>query len=322
MNRVSKGVLAAVALLVCGALAFAQTTTSIGGLPRNQTLIVDILSGKNTTPGNFNEWAGWVGQDKGLQQLIDDPLWIVEYTLGKNVPTLAAAAPVYNSTFTRMTVKLRTGVTWSDGQPFTADDVVYTVQLELQNKGMSYYSQMTDNVAKVSKTDNFTVVFDLKKPNAKFDAFFNDRWGALRILPKHIWEKVSDPMTFQNYPPVGTGPYVLKDFDPAGYWFTYERRPDWNKSPTGILYGKPAPTYVQFVYYGDVDKKVIAESQHQLDMCDLTPESFVATQKKNPTIRGLYKDFPWYEINHPCTTGGVFNCQEAPYDMTSTCAGR
>ncbi|HET6485765.1 MAG TPA: ABC transporter substrate-binding protein, partial [Spirochaetia bacterium] len=258
--------------------------------------------------------AGWVGNDKGMQQLVADPLWTVEYTLGQNVPTLASDPPIYNKDFTRMTAKLRKGVTWSDGVPFTADDVVYTVQVQMANKGMTYYAQMTDNVAKVSKTDDYTVVFDLKKPNAKFDVFFNDRWGALRILPKHIWEKQADPMTFQFYPPVGTGPYVLKDYDTDGYWFTYERRADWDKSPAGMLYGKPAPTYVQFVYYGDPDKKVIAESQHQLDMCDLTPEAFVAAQKKVPTVRGLYKDFPWYEILHPCTTGGVFNCQVAPYN--------
>jgi peptide/nickel transport system substrate-binding protein len=325
MARLWKVPLAAIMLLVCGVFAFAGggsegaaggagATTSIGNLPRAETLIVDILTGKNATPGNFNLWAGWVGNDKGLQQLVADPLWTVEYTLGQNVPTLAAEAPIYNADFTKMTVKLRKGVTWNDGKPFTADDVVYTVELQMKVKGMGYFNQMNDNVAKVSKTDDLTVVFDLKKPNAKFDAFFNDRWGCLRILPKHIWEKEADPMTFQFNPPVGTGPYVLKEFDPQGYWFIYERRADWDKSPTGILYGKPAPRYVQFMYYGTPDKKVIAEAQHELDMADLTPESFVATQKNNKYIRGLYKDFPWYEILHPCTTGGVFNCQKPPYD--------
>lgn len=327
MARLWRVTLAALMLLVCGVFAFAGggkegaagggggATTSIGNLPRAETLIVDILTGKNSTPGNFNLWAGWVGNDKGMQQLVADPLWTVEYTIGQNVPTLAAEAPIYNADFTKMTVKLRKGVTWNDGKPFTADDVVYTVELQMKTKGMGYFNQMNDNVAKVSRTDDLTVVFDLKKPNAKFDAFFADRWGCLRILPKHIWEKQADPMTFQFNPPVGTGPYVVKEFDPQGYWFIYERRADWDKSPTGILYGKPAPKYVQFMYYGTADKKVIAEAQHELDMADLTPESFVATQKNNTYIRGLYKDFPWYEILHPCTTGGSFNCQKAPYDQ-------
>lgn len=329
MYRSRKSVWMATALVFCAAALFAggqaasggaaggsapAAVTSIGGYPRSETLIVDVLTGKNATPGNFNMWAGWVGNDKGLQQLVADPLWVVEYTLGQNVPTLAAEAPIYNKDFTQMTVKLRKGVTWSDGKPFTADDVVYTVELQLKVKGMSYNSQMSNNVKKVYKTDDLTVVFDLLKPNAKFDAFFNDRWGALRILPKHVWEKAADPMTFQFNPPIGTGPYVLKDFDPAGYWFTYERRADWDKSPTGILYGQPAPKYVQFVYYGTAEKKVIAEARNELDMADLTPESFIAAQKANPKIRGLYKDFPWYEILHPCTTGGVFQTAKFPYN--------
>ena len=288
--------------------------TSVGGLPRHETLIVDILTGKNANPGNFNMWAGWVGNDKGLQQLVADPLWVVEYTLGDNVNTLASEKPIYNDDYTQMTVKLRDNITWSDGEKFTADDVVHTVQTQIDTKGMTYHAQMNDNVAKVYKTDDYTVVFDLKRPNARFAAHFTDRWGALRIAPEHIWKDVEDPMTFQFNPPIGTGPYTLKDYDPAGFWFIYERRADWDKSPTGVLYGEPAPKYVQFMYYGTAEKKVIAEARHELDMADLTPESFIAAQDRNEYLRGLYKDFPWYEILHPCTTGGVFMCQLAPYD--------
>jgi peptide/nickel transport system substrate-binding protein len=287
--------------------------TSIGNLPRHETLIVDILTGKNANPGNFNRWAGWVQRDKGLQQLISDPLWTVEYTLGENVPTLAAEAPIYNDDHTQMTVKLRDNVTWSDGEAFTADDVVFTVQTQIDTVGMAYHQQMSDSVKRVYKTDDYTVVFDLKRPNSRFDVHFNDRWGALTIAPEHIWQG-EDPMTFQFNPPIGTGPYVLKEYDPTGFWFIYERREDWDASPTGILYGEPAPKYVQFMYYGTAEKKVIAEARHELDMADLTPESFIAAQERNEYIRGLYEDFPWYEILHPCTTGATINTSRAPYD--------
>ena len=88
---------------------------SYAATPRNETLIVDILTGKNANPKNFNMWAAWRGNDKGLQQLIADPLWIVEYATGEIISVLASELPVYNEDFTQMTVKLREGVAWSVG---------------------------------------------------------------------------------------------------------------------------------------------------------------------------------------------------------------
>ncbi|MCP4403579.1 MAG: ABC transporter substrate-binding protein, partial [bacterium] len=180
--------------------------------------------------------------------------------------------------------------------------------------GMQYSQEFELYVDKVYKTDDYTVMFELKSPNSRFHSYFLDRWGACRIIAKHIWEKVEDPMTYDFYPPVGTGPYVLKDYDKAGFWFVYEKREDWDKSPTGILYGEPAPKYVQFIYYGPVEKKVMAMAKHDLDMADLTPESLKVAMKKSDTVRGVSPDFPWAEVLHPCTTGASFNVAKPPFD--------
>jgi len=284
-------------------------------LPREETLIVDILTGRVTNPKNFNLWATWVNNDKGLQQLIADPLWTVEYTTGEIINTLAEELPIYNENFTKMTVKLRKGIYWSDGVEFKADDVVFTVETLKKNPGMNYSTAFNIALEKVYKTDDYTVVFELKKPNARFHSYFLDRWGACRIFPKHIWEKVDDPLTYNFYPPVGTGPYILKDYDKVGYWFIYEKRKDWNRTAVGMLYGEPKPKYVQFVYYGPPEKKIMAQARHELDMCDLTIESLLVSLKKNPYARGFYKDFPWAETLHPCVTGATFNCDKFPFNI-------
>lgn len=99
--------------------------------PRNETLIVDILTGKVGNPGNFNFWATWVGNDKGLQQLLIDPLWMADYVTGEILNVLAKDNPIYNDDFTTLTVNLREGVYWNDGVAFTADDVVYTVEFSM-----------------------------------------------------------------------------------------------------------------------------------------------------------------------------------------------
>lgn len=298
-------------LTVFSPLALGATAT-----PRHETLIADVLTGKVGNPSDFNRWRGWTWWDKGLQQLILEPLWTVEYASGEIVNTLAEELPVYNDDFTKMTVKLRKGIYWSDGVTFTADDVIFTVETIKNNLGMSYNGELSTFVENVYKTDDYTVIFELKKPNARFHSHFLDRWGCLNIMPKHIWEKVDDPMTYEFNPPIGTGPYVLKDYDKAGYWHLYERRENWNRSATGVIYGKPKPKYVQFLYYGPVEKRVIAQTRHELDMCDLTPESLKVVLKKNPYGRAFYKEgFPLAETLHPCTTGATFNCAEFPFNI-------
>ena len=117
-----KSMLLMLALSVC--LVFSSVLFAAEP-PRNETLIVDILTGKVGNPGNFNFWATWVGNDKGLQQLVIDPLWMADYVTGEMINVLAKENPIYNDDLTTMTVKLREGIYWNDGVPFTADDVVY-----------------------------------------------------------------------------------------------------------------------------------------------------------------------------------------------------
>ena len=52
------------------------------GLPRNETLIVDILTGRVGSPSNFNEWVGWKWRDRGMQNQANEPLWAVYFTTG------------------------------------------------------------------------------------------------------------------------------------------------------------------------------------------------------------------------------------------------
>ena len=101
----------------------------IGGtFPRNETLIARILTGRVGTPDNFNLWSGWRNQDRGIQNLADEPLWSVDFATGTIINGLASGDPTYNEDFTSLTIPLRQGVAWSDGVPFTAADVVYAVE--------------------------------------------------------------------------------------------------------------------------------------------------------------------------------------------------
>ena len=132
-------------------------------------------------------------------------LWLVDYVTGEVINALAAEGPIYNEDFTQMTVKLREGCQWSDGVPITADDIVYGIELCMQDSGMSYNAPFNLYVDKVYKTDDYTVVFEFKEPNARFHANFIDRWGGWRPFPKHIFEEAEDPLSFDFNPPISSG---------------------------------------------------------------------------------------------------------------------
>ncbi len=294
-------------------IGFAQLAEDI---PREETLIADVPHGRVPAPDSFNFFTiSWNVPSKGAQQLMLEPLWIVEYATGEVINALAAEGPIYNEDFTQMTVKLREGCHWSDGVPITADDIVYGIETAMNHPGMAYSDQFNLYIDQVYKTDDYTVVFELKEPNARFHTNFLDRWGCWRPFPKHIFEKVEDPVSFGFNPPVSSGPYVLKDYDRAGYWTLWERREDWDKTPTGILYGMPKPKYVLFYCYGDVTNRVIAQTNHNLDMAEHTTESFRALISGCETARGYYETFPFAEVLHPCITGITFNNDVSPYNL-------
>ncbi len=304
--------------LVILAMGFTQTGFAqlAEDIPREETLIATGPGPRVATAGNFNVFTTtWRYVQCGIHQLMLEPLWMNEHVLGEIINALATEGPIYNEDFTQMTVKLREGCYWSDGVPITADDIVYGIETTMKYPGMNYNAQFNLYVEKVYKTDDYTVVFELKEPNARFHTNFVDRWGAWRPFPKHIFEKVEDPVSFEFNPPVSSGPYILKSYDPAGYWVLWERREDWDKTPTGILYGMPKPKYVLFPSYGEVTPIVIDQVNHNLDIADLDIEGFRAVISKNPYSRGYRKEYPWVVNTDPCITGITFNTEAYPFNL-------
>ena len=289
-------------------------TSGLGDLPRNETLIADILTGRVGSPTNFNEWVGWKWRDRGMQNLANEPLWSVDFATGEIIPGLAAGDPDYNEDFTALTIPLRQGVTWSDGQPFTAADVVFTVETLMAHEGFNANSFFVENVASVSAVDDVTVAFELKISNSRFHTTFLDRWGATWIMPKHIWESVEDPVNFEFNHFVGTGPYKLHSFDPSGFWTIWEKRADWDKSPTGMLFGEPKPRYVVFQYFANEGAKILAQLTHAADVINVSSDGLKAVLAQSDSSRAYQLEFPYVVNNDPAQTGLTFNTVRAPYD--------
>jgi peptide/nickel transport system substrate-binding protein len=115
------------------------------------------------------------------------------------------------------TFYLHRGVKWSDGEPFTADDVKFSFEY-MQEHPFAWIS--LENVEEVEVLDPYTVVFQLKEPDADF---LDYTVGHVVIIPKHIWEDVSNPITFTGDEAViGTGPLKLLEYNQAEGSYLYE----------------------------------------------------------------------------------------------------
>ncbi|HEV7326846.1 MAG TPA: ABC transporter substrate-binding protein [Bosea sp. (in: a-proteobacteria)] len=281
-------------------------------IPRNELLILENPEGTIKNAGWFNIWAINAGsQSNGLQQAALDTLWYIDPEKGLDGPwynSLAADKPVYNADFTEMQVKLRRGLFWSDGVEFSSADVKATVDIQVKNTNMRFSAVLANNVASVEAPDAETVIFKLKKPNSRFHTNFTVRWGAIWILPKHVFDKVEDPLKFDFNKPVTLGAYTLQSFDPDGKWYIWQLRDDWQRTSLGSL-GKPGPKYLAYVDPGPPDKRVIAQLNHELDVIhDIAPEGMFTLAKQDKGTRAWFKGFP-YGHPDPTLPAVIFNTQ-------------
>ncbi|MBX3002283.1 MAG: twin-arginine translocation signal domain-containing protein, partial [Caldilineaceae bacterium] len=297
------------------------------GFPRTETVFAQQLTGRNATPSNFNFWAGWRQQDRGMQQVMNESLWVDDFEAGVIYNALAAEPPTYSDDFQTMTIKLREGMMWSDGNELTADDLAFTLEFIKAAPAANYNASVARQVESATATDKTTVVVQLNAPNPRFHfENFSDLWGSLWVMPKHVFEQfMADDGTvdteaffaFEYNPPLSSGPYVLHSFDPAGNWTAWEKRADWDKTPTGVMFGEPKPQYVVFVDYGDFTARIISMTRHEVDMIDLDLPAIRAVTRAEPSARGYYADqgFPWIQSNrHPGVGGIVFNTLKPPFD--------
>ncbi|WAX77386.1 ABC transporter substrate-binding protein [Streptomyces sp. KMM 9044] len=141
-------------------------------------------------------------------------------------PALAKALPEIGDDGRTYTYTLRSGVTFSDGEPLTAEDVVHTYETVLDDKTNNTAKSELDAVEKVRAGGDDKVVFTLKYPYAAFAAR-----TVLPIVPEHITAG-QDPNTGAfNTEPVGTGPYVLTGWS-KGEKLTFKANPDyWGGAP-------------------------------------------------------------------------------------------
>jgi peptide/nickel transport system substrate-binding protein len=286
--------------------AVEQPATS-GEIDRTKTVVFDIDGGKVTAPDLWNTFIPSTSRrDQGFHQAIVEPLFILNYESGEIEPWLGESFTA-NETLDEWTLKLREGITWSDGEAMTADDVVFTINMLIEKApDLNDSASMKKWVKSVEKVDDLTTKFTLTAPNPRFqlDYFSVKIWGGVNIVPEHIW-KDQDPLTFKNYDPekgwpVYTGPYKLESFNDAGTEFVYVRDPNWWGAKTGFK-PLPQPERLVWTWAGPEETRTKLMADGQLDsLMDVTLGAFEALKAQNPNVIAWKQELPYTWLD-PCS---------------------
>ena len=204
-------------LLAFSGVAMAQTKPTYKPTKRGGGGLLKVLWWQGPTLLNPHFATGTKDQDGS--RLFYEPLagWDAE---GNLRPILAETVPgredgTLAADGRSVTWKLKKGVKWHDGKPFTADDVVFTWEYSRNPTTATVTSASYKDVT-VEKIDDYTVVVKYPAPTPFWADTFVSAAGC--IIPKHLFadfigEKSRDAPT--NLKPVGTGPYKFKDFKPG-----------------------------------------------------------------------------------------------------------
>jgi len=188
------------ASLVCGLMLTANGVVA-DEIKQGGTLTVPIIN--TGFVENYNPYTSG-GLFDGV---MFEPLMMFNIKTGKVEYRLAKSAE-YSDDLKKITVTLRDGLTWSDGKPLTANDVVFSYKITKDAPAFDQKAIWTSgNLASVTATDATTVIFELNEADSTFI------WSLPKyhILPEHIWSKVEikDLPTFTNPNPVGSGPMTV-----------------------------------------------------------------------------------------------------------------
>ncbi|WP_456451586.1 peptide-binding protein [Hydrogenimonas sp.] len=160
---------------------------------------------------------------------------------------------------TRLVFRLREGVKWHDGAPFTAHDVAFTFALTRSPKLFTPYASDFRYVERVEVRDERTVVVEYKEPYYKALSIW-----MMGILPRHLWEKEDDPMTSPlNRKPVGTGPYRLERLENSGDVLL--------AANDDYFEHRPRIDRIHYHFIPDPTTQFLMLKAHKLDLGSLTP---------------------------------------------------
>ena len=208
---------------------------------------------------------------------------------------LLAEAVSFPDDFSAVTYRLRTQARWHDGKPITPDDVLYS--FEVLKKNSPFYGAYYRHVVKAEKSGEREIKFTFDGPgNRELPQIV----GQLPVLPKHWWEGTDkagqkrDITQTTLEPPLGSGPYRLKEFVP-GRTLVYEKVDGYWGKDLNVIIGTRNFQTIRFEYFRD---STVALEAFKADQADWRVENSAkdwATAYDFPAVRDkrvVTEEFP------------------------------
>lgn len=271
-----------------GLVPWAAARADLPQIARNRTMIVS-WGGRE---GRWVDWDLWnpyaIGSDpqNGLN-LIYEPLAYYSAFNDKTYMWLAEAYE-FSPDFKSLTIKTRTGIKWSDGVPFSAEDVAYTLNtLRDLDRKVRWGVDVQRAVAKAEALDANTVAIYFKLPSPRFFFFMTYKYDiGVYIVPKHVFDG-KDWSTFRNFDltkqwPISTGPWQVVEGSPQRK--VLDRRPNWWAAERKMA---PLPMVERNIWLPDAGEQqsVQALIGNQLDAGPvMQPATFPALFRGNPKV--------------------------------------
>ena len=190
------------------------------------------------------------------------------------------------------TFHLHKDIKWQDGQPLTADDVVFTYNYIIDNQ-MPVFSSGTKGIVKAVKVDDYTVKLITSKPKSNILRLW------LPILPKHVWEKIPPKVastTYKNSTPVGSGPFQVVEWKRGSYVRMVANKDYWQ--------GAPAVDELIYVIYKNPSTMVEDLRSGRIAAAHNVPVAEFKKLQNEPGIKALsFTFFNWEYLNYNCYAG-------------------
>jgi peptide/nickel transport system substrate-binding protein len=238
-----------------------------------------LIVARRAEPKTLNPLIALDVVSREIIGLLNSDLIHIDRCSFETVPALAARWTISQDR-RHYSLHLRQGVRFSDGYPFDADDVLFTFQVNLDER---VHSQQRDLLIvggkpiSARKIDNYTVEFDLATPYPVVERLFD----GIEILPKHLLEKSYLAGKLDNEWGVttgrgqiaGLGPFQIKEYVP-GERLTLDRNPYYWKTDSKSQ-RLPDLDEIAFVFTGTEDGQVLRLLSGETDLLDgLSAESF------------------------------------------------
>ena len=214
----------------------------------------ELVVGADYEPTDLQYYTNATDSNKIVNAAIYDTLFTFEN--GEIVPSLATGYEFAGDDGLDLTITLKEGITFSNGDPLTAEDVLFTMQMNLENMGTANRFDAVD-IENSKAVDDHTVLLRLHQYDNRLLPYLTGEYGQI-LDKKYVEEKGADEAIGQH--PIGTGPYVFSQWDVGTSIVLTKNENYWGDASNQSFES------IRYMFYADDSIRALELEQGNLDI--------------------------------------------------------